>query len=168
MKHSIIKTEIYPHPPERVYRALTDREALAAWLMPNDFEAKVGHHFTFRTDPAPGFDGIVRCEVLELDPPRRVAYSWRGGPLDTVVRFTLEPVPGGTRLRFEHTGFEGVRPLLISLLMRSGWKKMFRRLLPAVLDRFAHGEAAGTGLSCEADRTRLDAAVTKILEKLPS
>jgi uncharacterized protein YndB with AHSA1/START domain len=49
----------YPHPPERVWQAITDPRALEAWLMPNDFRPVVGHTFTFRTDPAPGFDGIV-------------------------------------------------------------------------------------------------------------
>jgi uncharacterized protein YndB with AHSA1/START domain len=57
-----------PYPPQKVWRALTDPGLLASWLMPNDFEPRVGHRFTFRTDPVPahGFDGIVRCEVLEL------------------------------------------------------------------------------------------------------
>ena len=69
--------------------ALTDRAALAAWLMPNDFLPEVGHRFAFRTKPAPGFDGTVHCEVLTVDPPRELAYSWVGGGIDTVVRFTL-------------------------------------------------------------------------------
>ncbi len=66
---------LYPHPPERVWRALTDRRMLAEWLMPNDFEPRLGHRFTFRTDPAPGFDGTVRCQVIELDEPRRLSYT---------------------------------------------------------------------------------------------
>jgi uncharacterized protein YndB with AHSA1/START domain len=66
-----IRTDsFFPHPPEKVRRALTDPELLASWLMRNDFEPRVGHRFAFRTDPVPahGFDGIVRCEVLELAP----------------------------------------------------------------------------------------------------
>jgi uncharacterized protein YndB with AHSA1/START domain len=62
-----IRTDsFFPHPPEKVWRALTDPELLACWLMPNDFEPWIGHQFTFRTDPVPvhGFDGIVRCETL--------------------------------------------------------------------------------------------------------
>lgn len=43
----------YPHTPERVWRALTDPKALAAWLMPNDFAPVVGHRFTFRAPPQP-------------------------------------------------------------------------------------------------------------------
>jgi uncharacterized protein YndB with AHSA1/START domain len=83
-----IRTDsFFPHPPEKVWRALTNPGLLASWLMPNDFEPRVGHRFTFRTDPVPGhgFDGIVRCEVLELVPARRLRISWAGGGLDTTV-----------------------------------------------------------------------------------
>jgi uncharacterized protein YndB with AHSA1/START domain len=69
----------YPHPQERVWQAITDSRALAAWLMPNDFEPVVGHRFTFRTEPAPGFDGIVHCEVLRVEPPRLLSFTWKGG-----------------------------------------------------------------------------------------
>jgi uncharacterized protein YndB with AHSA1/START domain len=68
VKADIDETANYPHPVERVWAALTSSDALAVWLMPNDFKPVVGHRFTFRTKPAPGFDGIVHCEVL-LPPP---------------------------------------------------------------------------------------------------
>jgi uncharacterized protein YndB with AHSA1/START domain len=70
---------IYKHSPQRVWRALTDSAAIARWLMPNDFQPVVGHKFQLRTKPRPGFDGIVKCEVLEMDAPRRLSYSWKGG-----------------------------------------------------------------------------------------
>ncbi len=139
MKRSIDKTVDYPHPRERVWRALTTREALAQWLMPNDFVPQVGHRFEFRTDPAPGFDGIVRCEVLELDPPRRMVWSWRGGSIDTRVTFELEARgEGATRLRFSQTGFVGVGPVLTSFILQAGFAKMYRQKLPAVLERLAN------------------------------
>ena len=59
MKRNLIFDEVYPHPIERVWRALTDSEAMTDWLMPNDFEPKIGHKFRFHTKPAPGFDGTV-------------------------------------------------------------------------------------------------------------
>ncbi|HWQ02850.1 MAG TPA: SRPBCC domain-containing protein, partial [Candidatus Nitrosotenuis sp.] len=68
-------------------------------------------------------------------PPRRLAYTWRGGPIDTVLRITLEPVAGGTRMVLEHTGFRGVKALLVSLMMGSGWKGIVRKHIPGVLDR---------------------------------
>jgi hypothetical protein len=75
--------------PEKVWRALTEPELLARWLMPNDIAPIVGHSFTFRTDPAPGFDGLVHCQVEVAQAPTRLVYSWRGGPIDTIVTWTL-------------------------------------------------------------------------------
>lgn len=124
----------YPHPRERVWRALTDPELLARWLMPNDFEPRVGHRFTFRTDPGPGFDGVVHCEVTEIEEPRLVAFTWVGGPLDTRVRFTLEEVPGGTRLQVEHSGFRGLKAWLVSRILKAGSRTIYGRKLPAVLE----------------------------------
>ncbi len=135
MSGSVRFTVIYPHSPERVWAALTDRDALEAWLMPNDFAPVVGHRFTFLTDPAPGFDGIVRCRVLTVEEPRRLAYSWRGGPIDTTVTFNLEPVEGGTRLTFEQSGFAGVVARSVGWMLGQGWKRMSRTTLPQVIGR---------------------------------
>src|SRR5262245_66552550 len=99
MSTQIRLQEIYPYPRERVWRALTDPAAIADWLMPNNFEPRLGHEFEMRTKPAPGFDGIVRCKVTVLERPDRFAFTWRGGGLDTLVTFTLESVDQGTRLR---------------------------------------------------------------------
>jgi uncharacterized protein YndB with AHSA1/START domain len=138
MKRDIHFEVTYPHPRERVWRALTDPELLADWLMPNDFQPEVGHTFQFRSDPAPGWDGIVHCKVLELEAPHRLAMSWKGGMIDTVVTFTLEEVAEGTKLRLDHTGFKGLRSVVVSLMMSGGWKsKMLRERLPEVLERLA-------------------------------
>lgn len=99
------------HPPEKVWRALTEPELLAAWLLPNDIQAEEGRRFTLRG--APGSDKPVDCEVLAAEPPRLLRYRWRGRdgndggrPLDTVVTFTLDgTAAGGTRLRIVHSGF---------------------------------------------------------------
>jgi uncharacterized protein YndB with AHSA1/START domain len=156
MRRDLRLERVYPHPAERVWRALTERRALATWLMENDFEPRLGHKFTFRAKPQPGWDGVTYCEVTELDPPRRLAYTWRGGAgsdkpltLDTVVRFTLEPVAGGTRLVLEHTGFEGMRAVLVSFMLGSGWAKMLRQKLPAVFDTLAQGDAPSGVPTCD-------------------
>ena len=47
MKREVTLEVIYPYPPDRVWRALTDRRVLAQWLLPNDFEPRVGHRFHF-------------------------------------------------------------------------------------------------------------------------
>ncbi len=102
--------------PARVWRALTDPHLLGAWLMPNDIRAEVGHRFTFRAQPTQEWDGVVYCEVLEVETHRRLVYAWRGGShnqhkrgheLDTVVTWTLtQTAEGGTTLKLLHSGFD--------------------------------------------------------------
>jgi uncharacterized protein YndB with AHSA1/START domain len=142
MKRDVKLVVDYPYPPERVWRAITDSRVLAEWLMENDFQPRLGHRFQFKTKPRPGFDGIIDCEVTELDPPRRLAYTWHGGALRTTVTWTLTPTPEGTRLRLEHKGFDGLRGLLISLMLGAGWKKKLRRFMPGLLARL--GDALQT------------------------
>ena len=137
-RESIVNELFLPFTPQQVWRALAEPEALGSWLMPNDFAPRVGHRFTFRTEPVPPyFDGIVNCEVLTVEPPTRLAYSWRGGPLtDTVVSFDLMPEGAGTRLRLEHAGFDtdvpGARFALAN--MSKGWRsaEMAERLHAAI------------------------------------
>jgi uncharacterized protein YndB with AHSA1/START domain len=144
MKADIDATVVYPHPVARVWAALTSSEALAAWLMPNDFRPVAGHRFTFRTRPAPGFDGIVRCEVLELDPPRRMVWSWAGGNIDTTVTFTLEEVAAAqTRLRLRQVGFHGLGAQLTRRILAGGYPRILGQRLPAYLDQWA-GTATGS------------------------
>src|SRR5882672_8213988 len=137
MKKDIHIEETYPYPPERIWRALTNSDAMADWLMPNTFDPKIGCRFQFRTKPAPGFDGIVNCEVLELDAPNKLVFSWCGGGLNTVVRFNLEAVAEGTHLRFEHTGFSGMKGVMVSTILAKGWKsKILSHNLPSAAGRF--------------------------------
>lgn len=124
----------YAHPPAKVWRALTERELLSQWLMETDFEPRVGHRFTLRTDPAPGFDGVVHGEVLEIDEPRRIAFSWRGGPIDTRVVWELEPIATGTRLHVRQSGFRGLRGNLVRLMLGRGSATLYGRRLPQLLN----------------------------------
>ena len=117
MQRTIRIERLLPYPREHVWRALTDAQTLGAWFMPNDFEPTLHHAFTFRMKPQRGWDGITHCEVIELEPMSRLAYSYRGRAsgektlacagirsrhadaaakgiftdLDTVLRFTLVP-----------------------------------------------------------------------------
>jgi uncharacterized protein YndB with AHSA1/START domain len=134
MAKSIRREVPIPQPREQVWRALTDSAALAEWMFPNDFEPRVGHRFTFRVPPNPkaGFDGIVvRCEVLECEPPSRLLFSWSAGAVvDTRVSYRLEPDGDGTRLIFEHSGFDMAQPWTEQAFRGAGfgWGKMLQRL----------------------------------------
>ena len=144
MTGTIRMERVYPHPPALVWRCLTEADLLEQWLMANDMRPEVGHRFTFTTDPGPGFDGIVRCEVLALEPERHMVWSWQGGPLDTQVRFELtrHPLPDGgegCRLRLTHSGFQGLKSRLVQAILRIGNRTLYGKKLPALLRRLAGG-----------------------------
>lgn len=95
---------LYPYPPERVWQALTNRRALAAWMMDNDFEPRLGHKFRFQPVSLPGLATSIHCEVIELDEPHRLVYTWKDSPTrsPSLVIWTLTAVDGGTRLQLKH------------------------------------------------------------------
>jgi uncharacterized protein YndB with AHSA1/START domain len=126
-----------PHPPVKVWRALTDPQLLGEWLMVNHMRPLVGHSFTFKAQPTPWWDGIVHCEVLEIELHKRLRYTWRSGPesspLDTVVTWTLTPTPsGGTRLALERSGFLPANKLAFDGANK-GWRHMVGERLSEVL-----------------------------------
>lgn len=94
------------HPPEKIWRALTQSSLLAEWLMTNDFLPVVGHKFTLRAPPMPHWDGVIACEVLVIEAPHRIAYSWNALGLKSVVTWTLTPTATGTRVRMAQAGFQ--------------------------------------------------------------
>jgi uncharacterized protein YndB with AHSA1/START domain len=130
--------EIFPHAPEKVWKALTDGRLMGRWFMePTGFEPVVGNRFTMKTTPAGAWDGIIHCRVLEVKPNERFVYAWKGGhalnigygaPLDTVVTWTLVGVEGGTRLRLVHSGFVTPTNDTAHRNMSEGWKKAVRQL----------------------------------------
>jgi uncharacterized protein YndB with AHSA1/START domain len=129
--------QVYPVPPSRVWAALTDRESLAQWLMPSDFEPRVGHKFQFRSKPTGDWRGFVECEVIEVEPPCRLAYTWIGDDdwkEPTIVRWTLEPVPAGTRLVLEHTNLQEPWGRELQAMLSQGWKKMLEKKLRDVIE----------------------------------
>lgn len=138
----IVVTLDLAYPRELVWLAISDRDQLGEWLMPNDFAPVVGHEFTFKTDPAPGFDGIVRCRVLEVDAPRRLALTWKGGPLDTRLSFDLKETATGTRLTLRHSGFKGFGNILPRIVLGIGWTKKIGPKLAKTIGRMAAQRAA--------------------------
>jgi len=95
----------FPHPPEKVWRALTEGPLIEEWLMKNDFQPVAGHRFSFRATPVPGWNGIIDSEVLVVEPNSRLSYGWVSMGLESVVTWTLTPTPEGTHVRMEQSGF---------------------------------------------------------------
>jgi uncharacterized protein YndB with AHSA1/START domain len=108
---SIVIEREMPHPPEKVWRALTQGPLIEEWLMQNDFQPVVGHNFNFRATPMPHWNGVVDCRVLIVEPNRKLSYSWNAsgeeaaGGLKTVVTWTLTPTKSGVLVRLEQSGF---------------------------------------------------------------
>ena len=126
---SLIVERVFPHPPEKLWRALTESRVLAQWMMNNDFEPEPGRRFQFRADPMPNWNGIVDCEVLVVAPQRRLSYNWGvgSGELQWLVEWTLTPVDGGTHLRMEQSGF-GPDQQQAYQGANYGWQKFFGQL----------------------------------------
>lgn len=102
---SVIVEKEFPQPPEKVWRALTEKSLIEQWLMKNDFEPSVGHSFTLRMEPVKGWNGVIDCEVLAVEPFRVLVYTWGALGLGSVVTFTLTPTDSGTHVRVEQSGF---------------------------------------------------------------
>ena len=118
-----------PYAPEKVWRALTDPELLAEWLLPViDLRLEPGASFTFRTQPYPGWDGTVSCRFLEIEPQRKVSYTWSVPFLETVVTFTLTPTASGTRLSLVQSGFQPTQKREFGGA-RYGWTMMGGKLV---------------------------------------
>ena len=102
---SVVIEKELPHPPEKVWRALTQGPLIKEWLMDNDFQPVVGHRFNFRSTPGPNWNGIIDSEVLVVEPNQKLSYSWGALGLGSVVVWTLVATEGGTLVRMEHSGF---------------------------------------------------------------
>lgn len=126
-------TYVLDAPIKKVWRAVATSEGLAGWLMPNDFQPVLGHEFTFTTQPVGDFDGIVRCKVLELDPPRHLGLSWNGHNMDLFLRLDLKELDGPrTELSLVHSGWLESHAFTRSM-MDEGWRRHTRERLEKLL-----------------------------------
>ena len=102
---TVVVEREFPSPPEKLWRAPTQPHLIEEWLMKNDFKADVGHKFQLRMDAQQGWNGVIDCQVTQIDPNRTLSYTWGSMGTDTAVTFTLTPTATGTHLRVEQSGF---------------------------------------------------------------
>ena len=132
--------QFLPHPPEKVWRALTEPDLLARWLMPGDFRLEVGHRYTMRAPalPAAGFSGRVEAEVLAFEPARMLRVLWRDAVsgVEWTVTWTLRAEGTGTRLFVRQEGAGPDDPLRRRArdVMAAGWRGPATGRLTCVLE----------------------------------
>ena len=126
---SVVVEREMPHPPEKLWRALTQPHLIEEWLMKNDFAPTVGHRFKLRGE----WGGVLDCEVLVVEPNKELAYTWNHAHddpafnLQSVVTFTLTPSAAGTHLRVEQAGFRPDQRQAFGGA-NAGWRQMFDKL----------------------------------------
>jgi uncharacterized protein YndB with AHSA1/START domain len=117
------------HSPQKVWRALTDPKLLTEWLLPVvGLELAPGAAFTFRAQPQPEWDGIVNCRFVEIEPQKKLSWTWVVGDIDTVLTFTLTPTESGTRLSLVQSGFKANQKKNFGGA-RYGWRMMGAKLV---------------------------------------
>jgi uncharacterized protein YndB with AHSA1/START domain len=121
----VVEREI-AHPPEKIWRALTQPHLIEEWLMKNDFTPVVGHRFDLRADW-----GSVECRVLAVEPNKTLSYTWGAYGLDSVVTWTLTPTRTGTHLRMEQSGFQPDQQQAYQGA-KHGWPQLFANLEQAL------------------------------------
>ena len=118
----VVEREI-PHPPEKIWRALTQPHLIEEWLMKNDFKPVVGHSFNLRGE----WGGVLDCEVLAVEPNKTLSYTWDTKDLRSVVTWTLTETSTGTHLRREQAGFRpDQEPYFRGA--KVGWPQFFAKL----------------------------------------
>jgi uncharacterized protein YndB with AHSA1/START domain len=126
---TVVVEREFSHPPEKLWRALTQLQLIEEWLMKNDFRPAVGHKFNLRGE----WGGVLDCEVLAIEPNRSLSYTWdfkHDDPafaLKSVVTFTLTPKGNGTHLRLEQEGFRPEQKQAFGGA-HAGWKQFFGKL----------------------------------------
>lgn len=111
---------------KQVWDALTDSDKLAKWVMDNNFKPIVGHRFQFRREPIEGWDGIIHCEVLEVDEPHRLSYTWISrGENTTIIWILKEDEDGTVQLHLDQIGFSKDKAFTGA---KNGWTSMCSKL----------------------------------------
>ena len=113
-KQSVLARVEIAAPPERVWKAITNE--VASWwgsdelyrTTKHEVDLRVGGRFRSEGAGADGHAFHVEGEILELEPPRKYVTTWRPSWSDeppTRVAYLLEPIPAGTRVTVQHSGF---------------------------------------------------------------
>ena len=154
---TVIKKEVSVSAPrDAVWRYIVDPDLLAAWLMRNNFSGKVGEEFQFFAQPSKDWDGVLKCKLVELDPPSKVVFTWDANDIggETLVTIELFEVAGRTRVRLIHANFENATFDVDPIVKRhdEGWSDHLQILVAQV----AEGKQGGQKAAQPVDWTQFD------------
>jgi uncharacterized protein YndB with AHSA1/START domain len=135
----LIKEVLIKATPERVWKAITDRDEMKQWYFDlAEFKPVVGFEFSFEGGP-PEEKYLHLCRVTEAVPGAKLTYSWRydGYAGESFVTFELLKEGEITRVRLTHTGLETFPPL--EAFKREnfnfGWTDLIQRSLKEYLEK---------------------------------
>lgn len=115
---------------EKLWAAVTDSEKLEKWVLKNNFKPIVGYQFQFRAEPNEYWDGVIDGEVLAVEPPNRLSYTWAVGDEKHTVVWTLQELEDGkVNLHLEQTGFSSPHGLAGAKHGWSQWSVELEKLL---------------------------------------
>ncbi len=141
-KEPLIVERTYPATLQQVWDAITNPVKMNQWYFEmKGFKAVKGTEFSF---DCPHEDTVFRhlCEVTEVVPQQKIAYTWRYAdyPGNSEVSWELFPEAGGTRLVLTHSGLESFpqdHPSFVRSSFMEGWDHFVNKQLPAFLEKAA-------------------------------
>jgi uncharacterized protein YndB with AHSA1/START domain len=128
MKSEIVKEILIDAPVAKVWLHLTDPKRIAGWLMPNDFELRVGRAFSMECKEG----GKDACVVKEIVPEKKLVYTWQSEQtkVETLVTITLTAEGQGTRVKLVHSGWDQLPPADRDVMggHDRGWTEVLEKL----------------------------------------
>lgn len=116
-------------PSERVWTTMTREREVEQWLGCIGYQPRPGAVFYLQPDEKKrrkrNIDGATHCELLSMEPPQRLAFSWflPGAPR-TLVEIIVTPTLGGVRVSLVHSGWDQFDPMQMRPVrdgLEEGW-----------------------------------------------
>jgi uncharacterized protein YndB with AHSA1/START domain len=124
------------HPPERVWRILTEVHLVIGWLPTANFLVTEDNHFTFRTD-LDGLEEQIKGQTVTVEHPHKLVMRWEATNLHTLLSITLQPTETGCRLSIAQRGFLGPQGALRGRMLQRTYREVLEGPMVRALDRLA-------------------------------
>ena len=143
LAEAVVIERTFAAPVARVWKAITDVEEMRRWYFDlEEFKPEVGFEFGFTVEHE-GMKYCHLCQVTEVIPQRKIAYTWRyeGHEGDSLVTFQLSADVDKTRLKLTHEGFESFPKT--AAFARENFLKGWTEIIGSELKEFLEGKQKG-------------------------